>query len=188
MKFRNAICFSYLKIILQGEEMNREMRILKRHLGEVEGLGDFKAKQLCSQINDANDFIGALQVLELKLKKIHSEISQRLSDVSLDFVQKRAMDANISQLIQNCSFMQTALFDKVFRVYIGKELFEFEIVNPLFILEKCDYEGVLAYIEDKREELATMLSRLAQALTSNIDPSTASIQNTPKALENKLFL
>ncbi len=49
--------------------MKNELDVLKQHLGEVEGVGEFKAKQLCSQINDANDFIGALQVLDLSLKK-----------------------------------------------------------------------------------------------------------------------
>ena len=60
--------------------MNQEMNILKKHLGEVEGISAFKAKQICSQISDANDFIGALQILDLNLKKIHNQISQRLND------------------------------------------------------------------------------------------------------------
>ncbi len=152
--------------------MNTELQILKKHLGEAELVGGFKAKQICSQINDANDFIGALQILDLNLKKIHNQISQRLDDTKLDDMQKRAIDANVSQLIQNCSFMQTALFDNVFRVYLGKKLFEFEIVNPLLALEKCDYEGVLAYIEDKREEISNMLVDLATAITLDMDFGT----------------
>lgn len=36
--------------------MKSELDILKQHLGEVDGVSEFKAKQLCSQISDANDF------------------------------------------------------------------------------------------------------------------------------------
>ena len=49
--------------------MSDELQILKRHLGEVAEKSEFKAKELSSQINDANDFIGALQILDKSLKK-----------------------------------------------------------------------------------------------------------------------
>lgn len=166
--------------------MNQEMNILKKHLGEVEGISAFKAKQICSQISDANDFIGALQILDLNLKKIHNQISQRLNDTKLDDVQKRTIDANVSQLIQNCSFMQTALFDNVFKVYMGQKLFEFEIVNPLLVLEKSNYEGVLAYVEDKREEIATLLANLALAITLDMDFGKALTQDTQRDFKDLL--
>lgn len=164
--------------------MNQEMNILKKHLGEVEGVSSFKAKQICSQINDANDFIGALQILDKNLKKIHEHIAQRLSDANLDDMQKRAIDASVSQLIQGCSFMGTALFDNIFKVYMGKKLFEFEIVNPLLVLEKSNYEGVLAYIEDKREEIASLLVDLATAITLDMDFGSALTQNTQTDFKN----
>lgn len=66
-------------------------------------------------------------------------------------MQKRTLDVTASQLIQNCSFMGTALFGNIFNVYVGKKLFEFEIANPLLILQTSNYEGVLAYIQDKRD-------------------------------------
>ena len=94
------------------------------------------------------------------------------------------IDANVSQLIQNCSFMQTALFDNVFKVYMGQKLFEFEIVNPLLVLEKSNYEGVLAYIEDKREEISTLLVDLATAITLDMDFSKALTQDTQRDFKN----
>ncbi|VTX84211.1 Uncharacterised protein [Campylobacter jejuni] len=54
-------------------------------------------------------------------------------------MQKRTLDATASQLIQNCSFMGTALFGNIFNVYVGKKLFEFEIANPLLILQTSNY-------------------------------------------------
>lgn len=80
-------------------------------------------------------------------------------------MQKRTLDATASQLIQNCSFMGTALFGNIFNVYVGKKLFEFEIANPLLILQTSNYGGVLAYIQDKRDEIKIILSELATAIT-----------------------
>lgn len=144
--------------------MKNELDVFKKHLGEVQGMSEFKANQLCSQINDANDFIGALQVLDIALKKIHKNIRDRSLDLTLDDMQKRVLDANVAQLVQNCSFMGTALFGNIFNVYLGQKLFEFEISNPLFVLEKSGYEGVSAYVEDKREELKNILAELASAI------------------------
>ncbi|KAA6227830.1 hypothetical protein FMM54_01475 [Campylobacter sp. LR185c] len=151
-----------------------ELDVLKKHLGDVDNMGVFKAKQICSQISDANDFIGALQVLDIALKKIHTSLSQRI-DESLDDMQKRTLDADASSIIQNCSFMGTALFDNVFSVYVRKQNFEFEIANPLLVLEKSDYNGVLAYIEDKREEISNILVDVTMAITLGLDFSNAGV-------------
>ncbi len=139
--------------------MKNEVCMLKKHLQGIYDIGEFKAKQICLQINDANDFIGALQVLDMTLKKIEKSITERI-DENLDNIQKRTLDAMTSQLIQNCSFMGTALFGNIFNVYVGKKFFEFEISNPLLVLEKAGYEGVLAYVEDKRDEIKWILTQL----------------------------
>ncbi|ARE79945.1 flagellar FLiS export co-chaperone [Campylobacter helveticus] len=165
--------------------MKNELDVLKQHLGEVEGVGEFKAKQLCSQINDANDFIGALQVLDLSLKKIQNNITQRMQE-STDEVQKRTLDAASSQLVNHCSFMGTGLFDNIFNVYVGQKLFEFEISNPLLVLDKGGYEGVLAYIEDKREEIKANLSELSSAILMGANLNTPSMFDS-KADFKKLF-
>lgn len=164
--------------------MNQEIDVLRRHLGEVEGMSAFKAKQLCSEINDANDFIGALQILDLNLKKIRDHVDQRLNDENLNDVQKTALDASVSKLIQNCSFAGTTLFDSAFKVRMGQKLFEFEIVSPLLVLEKSSYEGVLAYVEDKREEIAALLIDLATAITLDMDFGGALTQNTQRDFKN----
>lgn len=147
------------------------LNTLKKHLGEVKEMSRFEAKQICSQINDANDFIGALQVLDLTLKKVSQNIDQRLNSDELDDIQKRTLDANTSTLMQNCSFMGMALFGNIFNVYAGEQFFEFEITNPLLMLENNGYEGILSYIEDKRDEIKTILSQLANII------ATGSINN-----------
>ncbi|EAJ1621799.1 flagellar FLiS export co-chaperone [Campylobacter upsaliensis] len=165
--------------------MKSELDILKQHLGEVDGVSEFKAKQLCSQISDANDFIGALQVLDLSLKKIQNNITQRLQK-DTDEVQKRTLDAASSQLVNSCSFMGTALFDNIFNVYVGQKLFEFEISNPLLVLDRGGYEGVLAYIEDKREEIKANLSELSGAILMGSNLNTTSMFDTTQDFK-KLF-
>lgn len=85
--------------------------------------------------------------------------------MKIQMICKRTLDATASQLIQNCSFMGTALFGNIFNVYVGKKLFEFEIANPLLILQTSNYEGVLAYIQDKRDEIKIILSELATTIT-----------------------
>lgn len=156
--------------------MKNELEVLKQHLGQVQGVREFKAKQICSQINDANDFIGALQVLDLTLKKIYTHINERMDDN--DELQKRTLDAISVQLINNCSFMGTALFDSAFSVYVGEKLFEFEIANPLLVLENGGYEGVLSYVEDKRDEIKALLSELSSAILMDCSISNNEIYDS----------
>ncbi|MFQ6342245.1 flagellar FLiS export co-chaperone [Campylobacter sp. VTCC 70190] len=163
--------------------MKNDLAVFKKHLGEVAGVNEFKASQICSQINDANDFIGALQVLDMALKKIEKSILER-RDENLDDMQKRTLDAMTSQLIQNCSFMGTALFGNIFKVYVGQKLFEFEIANPLLILQTSDYEGVLAYIQDKRAEIKGILSQLASAITMGETINNSDIYNSTGDFKN----
>ncbi len=75
--------------------MKSDLDIFKKHLGEIQGVNEFKANQICSQINDANDFIGALQVLDMSLKKIEKSILERIDENS-DDMQKRTLDATAS--------------------------------------------------------------------------------------------
>ncbi len=151
--------------------MSKELEILKKHLGDIQGKSGFKAKNLVSQISDANDFIGALQVLNISLKKISKNIKEReLENTSQE--QKRMLDAQSSQLIQNCSFMGEHLFDNSFCLNLASKLFSFEIQNPLLVLEKNGYEGVLAYVDDKMEEISKLLDELALAIQNDTEDMT----------------
>lgn len=61
--------------------------------------------------------------------------------------------------------MGAGLFGNIFNVYVEKKLFEFEISNPLLILKTDNYEGVLAYIQDKKDEIKNILSKLASTIS-----------------------
>ncbi|TQR61448.1 flagellar FLiS export co-chaperone [Campylobacter troglodytis] len=141
-----------------------ELEILKKHLGEVEGKSKFKAKELSSQINDANDFIAALQLLDLSLKKVQQNIEARSALSLEDAEEKRSLDASNSSIIENCSFMGEGLFNTKLNTTVAGQCFKYEIQNPLLLLERTGYEGVLAYIEDKREELSSLLDQLGEAI------------------------
>lgn len=141
--------------------MSKELEILKKHLGNVEGKSEFATKELCAQIDDANDFIGALQVLDIALKKIEHNLKERTL-ASLE--QQQNLDAQNSTIIENASFIGAALFDTKFSTRVGSECFSFEIQNPFLVLEQAGFEGVLAYVEDKREEISTLLDKLGDVI------------------------
>lgn len=141
--------------------MSKELEILKKHLGNVEGKGEFATKELCAQIDDANDFIGALQVLDNTLKKVENNLKTRLAASS---EQQQNLDAQNNLIIENASFMGSALFGTNFRTSVGGARFSFEMQNPFLVLENGGYEGVLAYVEDKREEIDALLDKLGDAI------------------------
>lgn len=141
--------------------MSKELEILKKHLGNVEGKGEFATKELCAQIDDANDFIGALQVLDNALKKVECNLKERNLATS---EQQQSIDTQNNVIIENASFMGEALFGATFRTSVGGENFSFESHNPFLVLENGGYEGVLAYVEDKREEISALLDKLGDAI------------------------
>lgn len=141
--------------------MSKELEILKKHLGHIEGKGEFETKELCAQIDDANDFIGALQVLDNALKKLECNLKVRNSATNEE---QQGIDTQNNAIIENASFMSESLFGTEFRTSVGGERFSFECQNPFLVLENGGYEGVLAYVEDKREEINTLLDSLENAI------------------------
>lgn len=141
--------------------MSKELEILKKHLGNVEGKSEFATKELCLQIDDANDFIATLQVLDSVLKKLEYKLKER-DGANLE--QAQSIDKELSLIAENASFMGEALFDKKFSTNVGANHFNFEIQNPLLVLENGGYEGVLAFVLDKREEISALLDTLDEAL------------------------
>lgn len=141
--------------------MSKELEILRKHLGNVEGESEFVTKELCLQIDDANDFIAALQVLDRALKKVEFNLKERNSTDLEHFCN---LDAHNKTIIENASFMGEALFDRTFSTNVGASRFGFEIRNPLLVFENGGYEGVLAYVEDKREEISALLDKLDEAI------------------------
>ena len=144
--------------------MSEELQILKKHLGAFEGVGEFASKQLCSQISDANDFIGALQVLDMSLKRLTKCLQ------SSESVEQRGFEAK--SIVQNALFAGESLFGTQFSTRIGSQEFRFEIQNPLSMLENAGFEGVLAYTEDKREEISALFDALDEAIEQDFIATT----------------
>ncbi|EKQ7381633.1 hypothetical protein P6E80_002313, partial [Campylobacter coli] len=69
-------------------------------------------------------------------------------------------------------------------VYVGQKLFEFEISNPLLVLEKAGYEGVLAYIQDKRDEIKDILCKLSSAITMGISMDNMNFSDSATNFKN----
>lgn len=145
-----------------------ELEILQKHLGQIDASMSgaslkHQTQKFSEDITDANDFVGALQILDSSLKKIH----KLLEDKDFKEVQDKVLIASESvKIVDNCSFLGNALFDNNYNVSVGNKNFTFEICNPLKILENSDYNGMKAYIEDKREEISHLLSNLAIAIAS----------------------
>ncbi|TDJ81909.1 flagellar FLiS export co-chaperone [Campylobacter volucris] len=146
-----------------------ELEMLQKHLGQAANANldgaslKHQTQKFSEDITDANDFVGALQILDSSLKKI----SNLLEDKNYEDVQDKVLIASESvKIVDNCSFLGNALFDNNYNVHVGNKSFAFEIYNPIKILENSDYEGMKAYIEDKREEIATLLCELALAIAA----------------------
>ena len=134
--------------------MSDELQILKKHLGAFEGVGEFEGRQFCAQISDANDFIGALQLLDAALKKLKFCLNKEGANAYFE----------AQSIVESALFMGESLFDAHLSTRIGSQEFHFEIQNPLPMLENAGVEGVLAYAEDKREEISALFDALDSAL------------------------
>lgn len=135
-----------------------ELEIFKKHLGNVDGKGTFEARELGIQIADTNDFIAALQIVDSVLKKLIANIK---TPNPAEFEMQ-----NLA-LIKNASFLGEAVFGAKFSTSIGVQKLEFEIADPFFAFKDGEIEGVLAYIEDKRDEISMLFDKLEETLNIN---------------------
>lgn len=140
----------------------RELEILKKHLGNVEGKGAFEAREIGIQIADSNDFIAALQMADANLKKVAASLANAANPAT----QSEAI-AQSRALVSNASFLGEGVFGTKFSTSVGAQKLEFEVADPFFALENGGVEGVLAYIEDKRDEISTLFDTLDAALSAD---------------------
>ena len=157
-----------MKVSNKGEKMSDEFQILKKHLGDFEGVGEFQARQFCAQISDANDFIGALQVLDVALKKLENSLKETLNCA------QSAENAcfKMQDIVKNALFMGESLFDAHLSTRIGSQNFAFEMHNPLSMLENADFKGVLDDVKDKRGEISALFDELDSALEQDFIAQT----------------
>ncbi|PAF54362.1 hypothetical protein BKH42_00130 [Helicobacter sp. 13S00482-2] len=147
-KHLNGIDDSH-KLNLSGNCFNKERKIHK--FGE-----DMKS---------ANEFIGALQILDNALSKLLVQIQVILIDDEFKDGDFKSLEGivfkEISEIVEKCSFMGTPLFGNTLSIFVDTQEIVIEIFNPLDFLENGGYENVCSYLEDKKAEIADCLKLVA---------------------------
>ncbi len=145
------------------------LKTLQKHLGDVE-VSDFKTNainksQQIAKFNrdmkNINESVGALQVLQIACKK--------LSNKSMGLEDKDALQASIAkqelqEIVENCQFLASPLFDTQLNIAINDEVFSIIVDNPLHLLENAG--EFQAYLEEKLNEIKELLAYLSESLSN----------------------
>lgn len=156
------------------QKINVEVDSLNRG-GKIHKFGE--------DMKSANEFIGALQILDNALKKLLIQIQIVLIDDDFKSNDFQSLEGLVSQevneIIEKCSFMGTALFGNTLSVFGGEDEICIEILNPLDFLNNGGYENMSAYIEDKRADVNNCL-KLVSAKISGQQIFDSNVSKTSK--------
>ena len=149
---------------------------LKKHLADIDGTvfrsemtrkSKLKIHKFGEDMKSANELIGALQILDITLKKIITEASK----VDRELVESGELTQGvvfaIEQLIGKCSFMGMELFDATMSTEFGGEEISFSVASPMEFVTRGDFANTIAYLEDKREEIKQTLSLISQKISGD---------------------
>ncbi|PAF43814.1 flagellar FLiS export co-chaperone [Helicobacter sp. 11S03491-1] len=144
-----------------------------------------KIHQFGEDMKSANEFIGAMQILNIAIKKLIAcsqkmlidNIDENIKDTSYGHL-KGMVSKEMNEIIEKCTFMGNALIDVNLSIQSESKAIEFEISNPMPLFEREEYESVIAYLEDKIEDLQYSLE-LVSAKISSQNIFDASVSNTP---------
>lgn len=128
-----------------------------------------KIHKFGEDMKSANEFIGALQILDNALKKILIQIQVILIDDDLKDENFKSLESlvskEINEIVEKCSFMGTELFGSTLSVFGGNEEICIEILNPLDFFDNGGYENMAAYAEDKRSDVACCLKMVSAKIS-----------------------
>lgn len=145
------------------------LKTLQKHLGDVE-TSDFttnaieKSQQIAQfsrDMKNINESVGALQVLQIACKKLFNK-SMGLEDK--DALQASIIKQELREIVENCQFLASPLFDTQLNITINDEVFSMIVVNPLDLLENVG--GFQAYLEEKLNEIKGLLGYLSESLSN----------------------
>ncbi|WP_120959272.1 flagellar FLiS export co-chaperone [Helicobacter pylori] len=162
------------------------LKTLQKHLGDVE-TSDFKTNameksqqiaQFSRDMKNINESVGALQVLQIACKKLFNK-SMGLEDK--DALQASIIKQELREIVKNCQFLASPLFDTQLNITINDEVFSMIVDNPLDLLENVG--GFQTYLEEKLNEIKKLLNYLSESL-SNPKAFTPSFSN--KSLKDLL--
>lgn len=127
-----------------------------------------KIKQFGEDMKSANEFIGALQILDIALSKIITQAEKLIAEE--DFIDKDFIENNllieIKSIIQNCTFLSTPLFDTTLSISCDGEEIELEAFSPLLYTNNGGYKNMLAYLEDKKAEVQNTLLKVSEKISN----------------------
>ncbi|GAA9297785.1 hypothetical protein FIM73_00430 [Helicobacter pylori] len=145
------------------------LKTLQKHLGDVE-TSDFttnaieKSQQIAQfsrDMKNINESVGALQVLQIACKKLFNK-SMGLEDK--DALQASIIKQELQEIVKNCQFLASPLFDTQLNITINDEVFSMIVVNPLDLLENAG--EFQAYLEEKLNEIKGLLGYLSESLSN----------------------
>lgn len=145
------------------------LKTLQKHLGDVE-TSDFKTNaieksqqiaQFSRDMKNINESVGALQVLQIACKKLFNK-SMGLEDK--DALQASIIKQELREIVKNCQFLASPLFDTQLNITINDEVFSMIVANPLSLLENAG--EFQAYLEEKLNEIKELLSYLSESLSN----------------------
>lgn len=172
------------------------LETLKKHLKDIDG-AEFNIKEarqskvktlkFGEDIKSANEFIGALQTLDIALKKIILEAKK--ADVQSN-IQLDCITFNIQGLIENCNFMGVGLFDATMSTALGDTEVQLEVISPMSFVLQNDFDSVIQYLEDKREEIKQKLAFISQKISGDLSAqdTCANEYNLSSSFDPKDFL
>lgn len=166
------------------------LKTLQKHLGDVE-TSDFttnaieKSQQIAQfsrDMKNINESVGALQVLQIACKKLFNK-SMGLEDK--DALQASIIKQELREIVENCQFLASPLFDTQLNITINDEIFSMIVVNPLDLLENAG--EFQAYLEEKLNEIKELLGYLSESLSNpKAFMSSFSNQNLKDLLSDNL--
>ncbi len=145
------------------------LKTLQKHLGDVE-TSDFKTNaieksqqiaQFSRDMKNINESVGALQVLQIACKKLFNK-SMGLEDK--DALQASIIKQELREIVENCQFLASPLFDTQLNIAIHDEVFSMIVDNPLNLLENAG--EFQAYLEEKLNEIKELLGYLSESLSN----------------------
>ncbi|GAA7480627.1 flagellar FLiS export co-chaperone [Helicobacter pylori] len=145
------------------------LKTLQKHLGDVE-TSDFKTNaieksqqiaQFSRDMKNINESVGALQVLQIACKKLFNK-SMGLEDK--DALQASIIKQELREIVENCQFLASPLFDTQLNIAIHDEVFSMIVANPLSLLENAG--EFQAYLEEKLNEIKGLLGYLSESLSN----------------------
>lgn len=140
------------------------LSIFEKHIGKQQNANC--NRRIIENIKDTNAIIGALQTIDLALKK------------SLNCLEH---PDRIATIVDQCSFMGQSLFDAEISIAPIHESFYIEKLQD--VLQCNSIEETKYFIQDKQEEIKRLLGCIFQSLDDADDHAQLTSNTKPISLE-----